>query len=210
MKDPYEVLGVQRGADKDTVKAAYRALAKKYHPDQYTGSPLEDLAKEKMQEINEAYDAIMSGTFGSSNGSSYSNAGYSYAEYSVVEDLINRGQLDEAERILDAVSSNSRNARWYFLKGEINQKRGWTQQAYSYYSMAHNMEPDNYTYTNAFNNASSSGSGGFRTNPDRNRSHRSSDGCCDCCGDDGCDLCTGLLCADCCCECLGGDLISCC
>ena len=44
MKDPYEVLGVPRGADREMVKAAYRELAKKYHPDQYSGSPLADLA----------------------------------------------------------------------------------------------------------------------------------------------------------------------
>ena len=27
---------------------------------------------------------------------------------------------------------------------------------------------------------------------------------------DACDMCSGLICADCCCECMGGDLISCC
>ena len=29
-------------------------------------------------------------------------------------------------------------------------------------------------------------------------------------GCNGCDMCSGLICADCCCECMGGDLISCC
>ena len=62
MKDPYEVLGVPRGSDREKVKAAYRELAKKYHPDQYAGTPLADLANEKMQEVNEAYDAILSGS----------------------------------------------------------------------------------------------------------------------------------------------------
>ncbi len=54
-KDPYEVLGVKRGASDDEIKKAYRDLVKKYHPDRYKGNPLEDLAQEKMQEINEAY-----------------------------------------------------------------------------------------------------------------------------------------------------------
>ncbi len=211
MKDPYEVLGVQRGADKDTVKAAYRALAKKYHPDQYSGSPLEDLAKEKMQEINEAYDAIISGSTGSGGRSS----DYGFTDYSAVESLINRGKLEEAERLLESIEQNLRTAHWYYLKGEVNQKRGWTQQAYSYYSMAHNMEPGNPTYAHAYSSVAQNGNGGFRTNAGKSNAHRSSDGCCDCCdccscGDDGCDLCTGLLCADCCCECFGGDLISCC
>ena len=57
-RDYYEVLGVDKNADADTLKKAYRKLAKKYHPDNYHNNPLADLAQEKMKEINEAYDAI--------------------------------------------------------------------------------------------------------------------------------------------------------
>ena len=58
-RDYYEVLGVDRNADDAALKKAYRVLAKKYHPDNYAGSPLADLANEKMKEVNEAYDTIM-------------------------------------------------------------------------------------------------------------------------------------------------------
>ena len=58
VQDPYKVLGVSPNASEEEVKAAYRELAKKYHPDNYADSPLADLANEKMQEINEAYDMI--------------------------------------------------------------------------------------------------------------------------------------------------------
>ena len=47
MRDPYEVLGVPRGATKEQVKAAYRELAKKYHPDNYIDSPLAENANKK-------------------------------------------------------------------------------------------------------------------------------------------------------------------
>ncbi len=57
-KSPYEVLGVSPGASADEIKKAYRNLVKQYHPDNYKNHPLENLAKEKMQEINEAYDQL--------------------------------------------------------------------------------------------------------------------------------------------------------
>ena len=76
-KDPYQVLGVSRDATEEQVKAAYRELAKKYHPDNYADSPLADVANEKMQEVNAAYDAILKDikNRGSSSSSSSSSQG---------------------------------------------------------------------------------------------------------------------------------------
>jgi len=59
MNNPYEVLGVKPGASESEIRAAYKNLVKKYHPDKYQNNPLADLAEEKMQEINEAYDILM-------------------------------------------------------------------------------------------------------------------------------------------------------
>ena len=56
VNDPYEVLGVKPGASEAEIKTAYKNLVKKYHPDKYQGNPLADLAEEKLQEVNEAYD----------------------------------------------------------------------------------------------------------------------------------------------------------
>ena len=69
MNDPYKILGVDRNATDDEVKEAYRKLARKYHPDNYGDNPLSDLAEEKMQEINEAYDAIVNMRKGAKNKS---------------------------------------------------------------------------------------------------------------------------------------------
>jgi curved DNA-binding protein CbpA len=56
--DPYSVLGVARTASDAEIRAAYHALVAKYHPDRYQGNPLEDLATEKLTEINRAYEIL--------------------------------------------------------------------------------------------------------------------------------------------------------
>ncbi len=202
MRDPYEVLGVPRGASKEQIKASYKALAKKYHPDNYANSPLRETAEEKMAEINEAYDAIISG-----GTASYKNSGYtSYSNgFAEAEALLRSGKLDAAEQVLENMPLGERTAHWYYLKGQVNYKRGWTDQAYSYFSMANNMEPNNSEYAHAFENMQNRRSGGYRTG--RTTHQSSGGGCCSC---DGCDICSALLCADCCCDCMGGDLIRCC
>ena len=53
-KDYYDILGVARGADADTVKRAYRKMARKYHPD----VSKEKNAEEKFKEVQEAYEVL--------------------------------------------------------------------------------------------------------------------------------------------------------
>lgn len=81
MSDPYKILGVPPTATDDEVKSAYRALAKKYHPDNYAGSPVADLADEKMKEINQAYDTIMAQRKGRTT-SGAQQTGWGYTGYS--------------------------------------------------------------------------------------------------------------------------------
>ena len=54
-RDYYEVLGVERNADADTIKKAYRKAAIKYHPDK---NPGDKEAEEKFKEAAEAYDVL--------------------------------------------------------------------------------------------------------------------------------------------------------
>jgi len=54
MRDLYSVLGVSRGADQETVRKAYKKLARKYHPDLNKSAA----AADKFKEINGAYDVI--------------------------------------------------------------------------------------------------------------------------------------------------------
>lgn len=59
---PYDVLGVKPGISTQELKAVYRDLAKVWHPDRFGHDPrLQQKAQEKLKEINEAYEQIVSG-----------------------------------------------------------------------------------------------------------------------------------------------------
>ena len=55
-RDYYEVLGINKGASDDDIKKAYRAAAKKYHPDLNPGK--EAKRGQVQREVNEAYDVL--------------------------------------------------------------------------------------------------------------------------------------------------------
>src|ERR1700745_4130512 len=55
MRDPYEVLGVQKTHSEAAIRSAHRKLAKRYHPDVNPGKPE---AAERFKEISAAYDLL--------------------------------------------------------------------------------------------------------------------------------------------------------
>ena len=55
-RDPYRILQVQPDADLDVVKAAFRVLARKAHPD--ASAPVDDAAERRMTDLNWAYAIV--------------------------------------------------------------------------------------------------------------------------------------------------------
>ena len=193
MRDPYTVLGVSSNASDQEIKKAYRELARKYHPDNYVDNPLADLAEEKMKEINEAYEAIQkqrSGGGGSYQSSGGYQGGYQQQQqyggnptYARVRNLINMGDLNTAERLLDEMPQHG--GEWYFLRGSIAYRRGWLDEAMQNYSLAVQMEPNNMEYRQALNMMQRGGQA--------YRPYHSGGGI------DSMDCCTALLCWQCLC-----------
>ncbi len=196
MRDPYEVLGVSKNDSDETIKNAYRELAKKYHPDKYIDNPLSDLAGEKMKEINEAYDAIMDERRSGKKSSTSSSGGYSAyqnPQFSQIRMHIQNNNLEVAQKMLDEVSINERDAEWYYLNGSVQYKRGWYDNAYTNFATAYKMNPSNPEYRAALNNINSQRSG---YNPYRQGGNMQ--GC------TMCDICQGLICLNCLCDACGG------
>lgn len=205
----YEILGLNPGASVEQVKEAYKRLAAQYQLVNFAEGTAEyAYAKNKMNEINKAYDEIIMGN--ASSNSSGNNYSYSYSNdysnFSDIRNMIDSNRLDDAEMLLEGISPISRNAEWYYLKGLLMKKRGWLEQAFDNFSQAYRMNPNNFEYKNAYENMNNQNNGGYRA--EKRGYNGNNKGCLGDCS--ACDVCSSLLCADCCCECMGGDLIPCC
>ena len=159
MNDPYQVLGVSPSASDDEVKAAYRRLAKQYHPDRNNGSPE---AEKKMMQINDAYAQIVemrknggasqSGYGGFNYGYGGYNAGYGASgqaqqrapEFDAVRRQLERYDFQGAMETLEQM--NTQNAEWYYLVARARQGLGDDIAALNFARQAVNMEPNNLEY----------------------------------------------------------------
>ena len=188
--NPYEILGVSENASEEEIKEAYKELVKKYHPDKYQDNPLADLAEEKLQEINEAYDTIMKQRGSSYGGSGYGNTSYSASSYDQVRRNIDAGNLAGAETILN--NTRDRSAEWYFLSGIISMRKGWYDEAAVKLQTACEMEPANMEYRRHL--ASLRQRPGQYQNTAMGRGFTSNEDMC-------CKALQCYICADCCCDC---------
>ncbi len=179
-RDPYEVLGVSRGASDEEVTKAYRRLAKKYHPDL---NPGDKTAADKMSEINAAYDLIKSGnadnyarTGGntSSSGRAYTynpfggfdpfSGAYSYGDDYTADDLskmesvrvlLNNGRYHQALSLLSFIGT--RDGRWYYYNAIANYGVGQRIAALESAKTACEKEPYNEDYRALYERLSGAG-----------------------------------------------------
>ena len=111
-RDPYEVLGVQRNADQDAIKKAYRKLARVNHPD---ANPGDEGAEKRFKEVSEAYSVLsdpdqraaydrlgwagLGHTAGGTGGDPFSGAGFGDIFGSIFSDFFGGGRSSRTSRM---------------------------------------------------------------------------------------------------------------
>lgn len=202
MENPYRVLGVAETASDEQIKAVYRELCKKYHPDLRPEGVSQQEAEKKMAEINAAYDQIMLSRRGTASGSGAAYGSYGASQFADIRRLINQRRIPEAEELLDGVPAALRNAEWHFLKATVLYSRGWFNDAFGYFATAHRMEPNNSEYAAAYNQMSARRNGTYNPGGYRTAGSPMDNSCNDMC----CDF---MLC-NCLCNICDGDCNPCC
>ena len=143
----YEVLNVPATATPEEIRAAYRELARRWHPDRFMAGPERDWANEKMAAINAAYRACLNGA---RQGVKPSTGGEREA-LKRVQALIDDGKYQSARKLL--MGFDTRYAEWNYLFGAILMKLSETEKALIYLSVAAHQAPDCVKYARALKEA---------------------------------------------------------
>ena len=148
----YEVLKIPVTATRDDIRAAYRALARRWHPDRFAQGPERDWANEKMAEINAAYRACLNGLKRAVSGEEAESAALRR-----VQELIDDGNFLSARRMLMDIST--RCAEWNYLFGAVLMRLCETKKALIYLSVAAHQNPGSAKYARALREAQAVGEG---------------------------------------------------
>lgn len=191
----YRILGVSPDCHEEELEASYKALKRKYGELRYAPGEEGNKAAHMLMELDEAYREVQS--FRNKQKVEEGKA----SAFSEVERLVQEGNYDEAQRILDNIQS--RTPEWHYQQSIIFYKRNWYIESKKQLEMAVNGDPSNSRYTEALRKLEQimaspqtppeafRGSAGGRTAADENSCGNSLPGCC-----------TALCIADCCCDCM--------
>ena len=139
--NPFELLGLKPGADAQEVRAAYRRLVKKCHPDQFQDDQRQKAAQEQLLQLNLAYEAALK--LASQHRVGFNLISQEEAKH-FAQRLIDQGNLESALRQLARADGND--AVWYFLQGKILMWLRQYETAHQSFREAVRRDPDNRKY----------------------------------------------------------------
>jgi len=142
----YEILNVAPTASRDEIRAAYRDLARRWHPDRFMAGPERDWANDRMADINAAYRACLDGAQETRGALKDEDDGLRQ-----VQKLIDDGMYSSARKKLMGLST--RCAEWNFLFGWVLMQQSDLDKALIYLSVAAHQKPDSLKYARALQQA---------------------------------------------------------
>lgn len=139
-------MNVPENASEADIRAAYRLLARKWHPDRFQEGPERAWAEKQMIDINQAYNALI-------NRCKIAPPISGVERFKEVRLLIEAGQLSRARQLMCAM--DERSAEWNFHFGQMLLKRKDYEKAAVYLKIAVRQAPDNEEYRKLYEKAES-------------------------------------------------------
>lgn len=200
-RNPYEVLQVTKDTPDDEIRSSYREIARRYEEESLQNQEGVPPLEQRIEELNEAYDAIMLERRQAQNGPTVSTqpgpseGANGSQRLTDIRMLIQNKRLLEANELLDGIPTGRRDGEWYFLRGTIQYEQGRLEDAMENCRRAMQMDPNNAEYQSAYTQMKWQWETG-RPSDQFNRGQNVG-GC------SMCDICLSVYCASTCCSCFG-------
>lgn len=204
MDEYFKLLGVDENCTEEDAEARYLELKALYGEQRFQEGEAGNAAAKKLTELESARrdhkENVREKHFTSADS----------AYYTEIENQIKKGDLTEAQRLLDEF--NERNAEWHYLQSVVFYKKNWTNESKKQLEIALQMDPDNQKYKNSLdklnakiNDNASKTFTDYSGNANENRAREYADGERQM-GGDGCfDFCCQMaicnILLNCCCNC---------
>ncbi len=138
MKDPYAVLGIDRLAGAEALKAKYLELRAVYGEQRFKAGEEGNEGARKLQELEEAWVIISADIEKENMATAFGG------DYGQIDGLIRQGKYNEAQDLLDSISD--RNGEWHYMQAIVFYKREWLTEAKTQLEIAVREDPSNQKY----------------------------------------------------------------
>lgn len=141
-KKNLEILGLNEGATKDEITAAYESLREKYLEERFQDGEVGNNAARMLTRIENAYNELM---HESVESSAMGEGGDAFGR---VEQYLREGNIQDAQRALDGF--NERGAHWHYLQSVVFYRKNWINESKKQLEIAIQLDPDNQKYKETY------------------------------------------------------------
>ena len=141
-QESYRILQVEESATDEEIRTSYERLKAYYNEEKWKDGEAGNNAARMLGRLDAAYAEIMDERRESAKNTS------GVSSFDAVSDAIRRGDLAEAQRLLD--DFNERSAEWHYLQSIVFYKKNWMNESKKQLEIAIQMDGANAKYRDAY------------------------------------------------------------